>query len=86
MILIICGVCPNYGNNCIIMFTGYMVGTQVLQAVIMPPLLLAHVAHGVKVENLAQQFLCFRGDNALAFLPPVVADIPEGTYVIVPSR
>jgi hypothetical protein len=80
------GSAPELWNNKILMFTGDVIGDQVPQAVLMPPLLLAPVPQGIKVANLAQQLLQFHANDTLQRLPAVSDDVPEDLCEIIKTR
>jgi hypothetical protein len=80
------GSVPKPWNNQVQMFTDDVVGLQVHQAVMMPPLLLALVPRSFQVKNLAQQLLRFHGNDSLSLLPPVADDIPEDLCDTIKTR
>jgi hypothetical protein len=74
---------PELWNNKVLMFTGDVVEDQVLQAVLMPPLLLAVMPRDMPVKKLAQQLLPFHSDDSLQLLPPVVADVADNLCDVI---
>jgi hypothetical protein len=63
-------------NDKVLMFTGDVVGSQVPQAVFLPPLLLSTVTDKVSVHPLNQQLLNFHANDNMEVQEPVEADTP----------